>query len=349
MTRVLQAMAGAEFGGAEAFFVRLALALHRAGVDEHIVIREHPRRAELLRAGGLPPAELPFGGLLDLRTRFGLRREISSFKPEIVLTWMNRATQFCPRGRFIHVGRLGGYYDLKYYRHCHHLIGNTQDIVDYVIRQGWPRERAHYLPNFVSEERASPVVRMTYYTPDNSPLLLALGRLHQNKGFDVLLKAMTMVPEAYLWIAGDGPLRPELEAMAAQLAVKPRVRFLGWRDDVAALFATADMFVCPSRHEPLGNVILEAWAQRLPVVAAEAAGPAALIQQDVNGVLVPVEEPNALAKGIKRVLHGRAFAERIADGGRKTFEANFTEAAVVARYKAFFDEVTGTCAESPAS
>ncbi|MEO5372994.1 MAG: glycosyltransferase [Alphaproteobacteria bacterium] len=349
MTRVLQAMAGAEFGGAEAFFVRLVQAIHRAGVDQHVVIREHHRRAEMLRAGGLPPVELPFGGALDLKTRLGFRHEISAFQPDIVMTWMNRATRFCPKGRFVHVGRLGGYYDLKYYQACDHLVGNTQDIVDYVIRQGWPSDRAHYLPNFVSEERAPPVVRMTYYTPDSSPLILSLGRLHANKGFDVLLKAMTMVPEAYLWIAGDGPLRAELEAMAAQLAVKPRVRFLGWRDDVAALFATADLFVCPSRHEPLGNVILEAWAQELPVVATESQGPAALIHKDVNGVMTPVDEPTALAKGIKRVLQDATFARNIAAGGRQTFESQFTEAAVVARYKTFFEQVTGTCAASPAS
>ena len=98
MTRVLQAMAGAEFGGAEAFFVRMALALHRAGVEQSLVIRNHPGRADILRKGGVAPIELPFGGKLDFRTGSGFRREISRFKPDVVLTWMNRATRACPRG-----------------------------------------------------------------------------------------------------------------------------------------------------------------------------------------------------------------------------------------------------------
>lgn len=351
MTRVLQAMAGAEFGGAEAFFVRLTQALHRAGIDQHVVIREHARRAATLEAAGLPPAQLPFGGRLDFRTRFGLRREIAAFRPDIVMTWMNRATRFCPSGRFIHVGRLGGYYDLKYYRHCDHLIGNTQDIVDYVVRQGWPAERAHYLPNFVSAERAAPIQRMAHYTPDGSPLMLALGRLHANKAFDVLLKAMAYVPDAYLWIAGEGPLRLELETLAAQIGVKPRVRFLGWRDDVPALLATADAFICPSRHEPLGNVVLEAWAQGLPVVAAASTGPAALIADGDSGLLVPVDDVTALARALRRLLNDGGLADRLAEGGRQAFEANFTEAAVVGCYRDFFEQIIGSrqCAASQAS
>jgi len=61
--------------------------------------------------------------------------------------------------RFLRVGRLGGYYDLHYYRACDHLIGNTVDIVDYLLRSGWPAARAHYLPNFVDATRAAPLAR----------------------------------------------------------------------------------------------------------------------------------------------------------------------------------------------
>jgi hypothetical protein len=160
--RVLQAMAGAEVGGAEEFFVRLALALHRAGLEQRIAIRRDARRAGQLRAGGLAPIELPFGGIFDFRTRRVLAREIAAFRPDVVLTWMNRATRHCPQGRFVHVGRLGGYYNLKYYRACGHLIGNTPDIVAYCSARGWPEERVHYLPNFVDAVPAPPVPRVRY-------------------------------------------------------------------------------------------------------------------------------------------------------------------------------------------
>ena len=334
--RVMQVMAGAEFGGAEAFFTRLVLALDAAGLEQRVVIRRNERRAAALTVGGVEPVQLPFGGLFDLRTPFALKREIGDFRPDIVLTWMNRATRMCRKGDFVWVGRLGGYYDLKYYQGCDHLIGNTEDIVQHLVDGEWPEERAHYLPNFVSEQRVPPISRRGFYTPDSTPLLLALGRLHRNKAFDVLLRALARVPSAYLWIAGEGPLRRELEELAEHLAVKPRVRFLGWREDVAALFAACDIFVCPSRHEPLGNVVIEAWAQEAPVIAADSLGPGTLIEDMENGVLVPVDDAEALSQAINFLLGDADLGRRLAAAGRRAYEERFTEAAVIEQYMAFF-------------
>ncbi len=337
--RVLQAMAGAEFGGAEAFFCRLAIAFQQAGLEQRVVIRTHPARARLLRENGIEPVELPFGGAFDFTSGLALRREIRAFKPDVVLTWMNRATRKCPSGPFVHVARLGGYYDLKYYKKCRHLIGNTQDIVEYLATKGWPEDRAHYLPNFVSASRVDPVSREIMFTPQNAQVILALGRLHENKAFDVMLRALARVPNAYLWLAGDGPLRLELENLAGTLAVRPRVRFLGWRDDVSALFAASNLFVCSSRHEPLGNVVIEAWAQGVPVVACDSMGPGALIEHMTNGILAPVDDAEALAKGIRMVLEDNELAERLARRGFETYQDRFTESAVVQKYLDFFDRI----------
>jgi len=337
--RVLQAMAGSEYGGAEAFFTRLVVALHREGLEQRVVIRENPARAQTLRDAGIEPVELPFGGMLDFRTRKGLKKEIDDFQPDIVLTWMNRASLMCPEGDFVHVGRLGGYYDLKYYKNCDHLIGNTQDIRDYLLSQGWAAEKAHYLANFVSAERAEPLERKDLYTPKTAPLVVALGRLHENKAFDVLLEAVSRVPGIYLWIAGEGPLRGELEKLAEKYAVKPRTRFLGWREDTAAILASADLFVCPSRHEPLGNVVIEAWAQGVPVLAADSYGPGTLIEQNETGVLVPVDDAKTMAQAIRNLLADDTLRGHIAEGGNKVYKEKFTEKIVVAQYMDFFNRL----------
>ncbi len=340
-------MAGAEYGGAEAFFMRLVLALRRQGLHQHAVIRKNSGRAAKLREGGVNPAQLRFGGKLDVLTPLLMKREIKAFKPDVVLSWMNRATSMVPQAskgnkeNFVHVARLGGYYDLKYYQACDHLIGNTPDIVDYIVGSGWPRERAHYLPNFVDKGNLAPVKRKALYTPEKAPLILALGRLHENKAFDVLLRAMSRMPDAYLWLAGNGPEREALEAIAQRAGIKPRVRFLGWRDDTSALFAAADVFVCPSRHEPLGNVIVEAWAHDVPVVTANSQGPAALIRDGENGLLVDAEDDKALAAAIGRVRGEADLRSRIIAAGRMSYEADYTEEKVVASYLRFFEHVTG--------
>jgi len=337
--RVLQAMAGAYHGGAEAFFMRLVPALQRAGVEQRAVIRRHPARAAALRAAGVEVVEMRFGGALDLSARPRLAAAIADFAPAVVMTWMNRASRVCPRGDFVQVGRLGGYYKLKYYRRCRHLIANTEDIRRYLIDQGWPEERAHYLPNFADARPTAPLDRAALDTPAGAPLVVALGRLHRNKAFDVLIAALATLPGVWLWLAGSGPLAADLAAQAARLGVAGRVRFLGWRDDAPALIAAADAVVCPSRHEPLGNVVIEAWAHGAPVVAAAAQGPAALIADGETGLLAPVDDAPALAAAMARVLADRDLAARLAAAGRRAYDARFSEAVVVGRYIDFLDRV----------
>jgi glycosyltransferase involved in cell wall biosynthesis len=336
--RLLQAMGGAQHGGAEAFFLRLVLALKRAGQEQLALVR-HAEHAGVLRAAGIATIELPFGGLLDLATRPGFRDAIAEYRPDIVLTWMSRASRLCPAGDFVHVARLGGYYDLKNYRRCDHLIGNTRDLVASFVKQGWPAERAHYLPNFVDAVAMPPVPRRSLATPDGVPLALALGRLHENKAFDVLLEAVAQVPDLHLWLAGTGDLAAALERQVVALGLGGRVRFLGWREDVAALLAAVDMLVCPSRYEPLGNVVIEAWAAGVPVAASASVGPRELIADGETGLVVPVDDPAALAAALARLAGDAGLRRRLAGAGRDAYAAKFTEARVVDRYQAFFAAV----------
>ena len=335
--RVMQVMAGAREGGAETFFVSVVLALHRAGLDQLVVIRKNLARSMAVRHGGVEPVELPFGRWFDFTTVPVLRRQLKIYQPHVVMTWLNRASGMFPRGDFLRLARLGGFYDLKHYRRCDHLIGITPGIVEHVVAQGWPRAQAHYAPNFAAVGEAEPVARERLDTPPEAPLLLALGRLHQAKAFDVLLEALTIETRPYLWLAGDGPLRAELKALAGKLGVAERVRFLGWRDDRDALFGAADVCVFPSRYEPHGTVTMEAWGHRTPLVAAAAAGPAAYVRDGEDGILVSTDDAPALAAAIGRVIDEPALAARLVEGGWQRYQAEFTEAACVARYLELFE------------
>jgi len=339
VTRLLQAMAGQSHGGAESFFERLAIALDRAGETQRLVIRRDAARALRLRDAGLAVNEAPFGGLFDMGTRRVLRRAIADVRPEVVLSWMSRASASCPRGDFVHVGRLGGYYALKYYRRCDHLIANTRDIAAHIVRHGWSASRVHYLPNFVTRGDAPPVPRASLGTPDDAPLALALGRFHRNKGFDVLMAAVADVPRLHLWLAGAGEEQAALEAQVSALGLEGRVHFLGWRQDVPALLAACDLLVSSSRHEPLGNVVIEAWAAGVPVVATASAGPRTLVCDGASGLLVPIEDAAALARAMKRVIADPGLAAALAGGGRAAYEAEFAEARVVALYRDFLAQV----------
>ena len=336
---VLHLLGTAGDGGAETYFVDLVAALGRAGVPQAASIRRHAGREARLKAAGVPFKVLPFGGPIDIITKTATAGFAKLNDTKLALAWMNRAARHTPKGPWARIGRLGGYYNLKYYKGFDELVANTEDIAEWIVSQGWPAGRVRYIPNFAAAPpQVEPTERASLDTPDGAPLLLSLGRLHESKAHDVTLQALTELPDAWLWIAGVGPLEAKLKGMAQALGVENRVRFLGWRTDPSALYRAADVCVFPSRYEPLGNVVIQAWAHGLPVVAAASQGPKALIEPGRDGLLVPIDDAGALAQGIRTLLADRATAQRLAKRGLGRVEAEFSETAVVSQWKALFSD-----------
>lgn len=335
--KLMQAMAGAPRGGAENFFLRLAVALQDKGIDQGLLIRDHKDWAGALSSAGIPVRVAQFGGALDFATRNAFLHALTEWSPDAILTWMGRATRFCPRrGKMrdtVHVATPRNYDSIKVYKSSDHLITTTEDVAAHFVKQNWPRERIDVIPTFVKDSTgADPEPRHTHDTPDGAPLVLALGRIHPAKGFDTLLDAMATLPEHWLWLAGAGPDEEALKEKAKDLGVAERVRFLGWRDDIEPLFNAADLFVCPSRHEPFGSIIVEAWAHRTPMVATASQGPGALIENDVTGLLTPIDDPAELAATISRLTGDPALQQSLVSAGRAVYEAHHTMDVVAEAY-----------------
>lgn len=340
-------MAGAAQGGAETAFVDMCLALHEAGEDIEVVTRKNPAREARLRAGGLKVHVLPFGGLVDIFTTLRMRKIIREFKPHIVQTWMSRAAQRTPRWhasegipRYLVVSRLGGYYKAAHFGQTDYYSTITPDILRHLVEAGIPEQKVRHINNFAElEAEGVPVDRATLNTPDDAIVLLALGRLHKAKALDVLLEAVSHVPDVYLWIAGEGPDRAVLEALCTKLGLDNRVRFLGWRDDRAALFSSVDVCVFPSRYEPFGTVFVQAWAQRVPLVTAASDGPRQYVRDGEDGLMVPVDDVAALTAAIKRVTADAGLCARMTEKGFQRYQAEFTKVNTVSRYLAYYHEM----------
>ncbi len=240
--RILQVLAGAAHGGAETAFVDMCIALHDAGHDVAVVTRANKVRVPRLERAGICVHTLPFGSSIDIYTPFALRRIIKAFKPDIVQSWMSRASQkvtrWSPRmgiPRYLVVSRLGGYYKIKNFKNTDYFVAITPDIKRYLVGEcGVESDRVRQINNFAETESVDvPVRRSDYGVPEDAVLCLGLGRLHSSKAFDVLIKAVAGAPDVYLWIVGEGPDRAELEALIESLGVTDRVRLLGWRSDRA--------------------------------------------------------------------------------------------------------------------
>ena len=339
--KVITVLAGAPVGGAETFFVSLTTALARAGLDVRSVLRANRDRAAALAGEGVMYATAPFQSLLDFSTGATLRRIADEFRPDVVLAFAGRAASFLPRGAHVRIGRLGGYYNLKNFRQCDELVCNAPDLVRYVTDGGWPQERVSLIPNFPALGDGPKLDRANFATPEDAPLALALGRLHRAKGLDILIRAAAAIPELFVWIAGEGDERENLQRLTQELGLGARIKFLGWRNDRASLFKTADLCIYPSREEPFGNVVVEAWACGTPLVTTASTCPRWLVKDGEDAVMVPVDDIEALTAGINRLLASPELRASLAAAGRRRVTEDFSEAAVVARYIDLFKRVTG--------
>ena len=168
------------------------------------------------------------------------------------------------------------------------------------------------------------ICRRTYGIGPMDPMVLFVGRLSVQKGPDLLIEAIPGLlherPDAKVVFVGDGHLRGSLENRARQLGVMHAVRFLGNMDgsgDLINLFKSTDCVCVPSRNEPFGIVILEAWAAGKPVVATRNGGPGELVHHMYNGVLV-YDHPGSICWGIKEVFHNFEHARWMGEKGRAT-------------------------------
>jgi glycosyltransferase involved in cell wall biosynthesis len=163
------------------------------------------------------------------------------------------------------------------------------------------------------------------------PHLLCLGRLAEEKGIDVALRAFAIIrrdqPEASLTVAGDGPARPKLEQLAASLGIAGAVRFAGFVSDEqkAALFEAASLFLLPSRcAEAFPLVALEAAQWARPVVATRLGGMPEAVLHDRTGLLVDAEDPAALAGAIRKLLANPEQARLMGLRGRERVLESFS-------------------------
>lgn len=195
-------------------------------------------------------------------------------------------------------------------------------------RFGLPDERTAVQYNGIAEERFATVpVPQPGGTRGSPVMILAVGALIPEKGFDVLLRALAKASESSwrLRIAGEGPERSRLEELAAELGIEERIDFLGLRDDVDALAKEADVFVHPAIwQEAFGYTVIEGMAARCCVLASQVGGIPELMVDEEEGLLLPPGDEDAWAQAIRRCVGDAALRGRLASAGRSRVLRDFT-------------------------
>jgi len=339
-------------GGAERFFVRLVQALAEAGHPAHAITRPDSAVAQLLGTT-VPQSHVAMRNVYDWLSRRAIRRITDTLKPDIVQTYMGRATRLThlPRhGGPRHVARLGNYYKLDGYRHAHAWIGNTRGICDYLVQGGLPAARVYHVPNFVDPaEPADPEelarLRSGYGIPAHARVVLGIGRFTPIKGFLGLVRALAGLPEiggrpVYACLVGDGPQRQALEQETSRLGIAGRVRFAGWQSGPEAFFDLADVVAFPCRFdEPFGNVIIESWSHRRAVVATPSKGAQETSRHGETAWHADSDAPADLARALATVLGDEALRGALAAAGHAALLRDYARPVIVARYAQTYQHI----------
>jgi len=174
------------------------------------------------------------------------------------------------------------------------------------------------------------------------PVISCVAGMRGEKRQIDLIRAMQPLsaefPEVLLLLLGSGHERAALERIAAETGVADRVRFLGEVEEVPAVLANSDVFVLPSSREPFGMAPVEAMAAGVPVVVTRTGGLAEIVSDGVNGLHVPVEEPQAISRAVARICREQGLSERLSAGGRRRAE-DFSEDVVMEKLVGHFRAV----------
>jgi len=221
---------------------------------------------------------------------------------------------------------------------CDHIICNAAALKDtYVQRFPIPADRLSVIPNGVDTDLFRPPDSPS---PHDHPRVLSIARLAAEKDHDTLIRAFALVlrshPGARLWVLGNGRRRAAIQRLAARLLPPGAVTFLPGRLDPRALMHRADLLALSSLREGMPNVVLEAMATGLPVVATRVGGLSEVVVPGKTGWLVPPRDPPALAAALSQVLGDDQVRLDFGRAGREVVERRFSLRAMVESFQEVF-------------
>jgi glycosyltransferase involved in cell wall biosynthesis len=310
---------------------------------------------------GFPLFSLKVGSKSVWRALVRLKRKIRELKPDLISTHLGRADIYTPWVKGA-VPLITTHHNVRKnhgratnwgYRLSDRLVawrtGVSQACNDSFLKGGFLSSPHSVISNPVNPDRLvarrnrSELLK-SWGWDEPVRLLVAVARLAPAKGYPDLLEALARLKasgrkDLRLAIAGEGPLRPDLERLVAEKGLEDDVRLLGLYEGVADLYAAADGLVFPSLWEGLGLVILEAWLQGCPVAASALPPVREFVVDGENGVLFEPGNPEAIARGIERLLADPALSRSWADRGRVLVLDRFSPSRIAGQYSDLFHRI----------
>lgn len=366
--RVAFLAADLDVGGIQSMVDSLGRGLDRTRFEPSFVCFDKQGAiAERLRADGYAVRFVPRRPGLDSNLPRALRQTFAELGVELVHAHNRTALFYAVLARGLRAGPKLLYteHDRSFpealkVRALHAILSRRLDSVvavcnavrnAIVATEGFPAARTHVIVNGVADPGFAAVdpsqrdaIRREFDVGPGQRLVLAIGHLTAVKDHATLLDSLALIPTSerpHLVIAGDGPLRAELEAQRSRLGLDDSVALPGYRKDVPALLNAADLLVMSSVSEGLSIALIEATARGVPIVATDVGGNDEIVEHGKNGLLVPARDPLVLANTLREILPDESRLRAFGRAGRERYERRFRLEQMVESYSAIYASVVG--------
>ena len=268
-----------------------------------------------------------------------MTRHYSNYHTRIGKKWHVRVDQLCNRM-------------------SHAVIAVSQHTADHIVHEeAAPAEKVHVALNGIDfsrvkvSDRDAPARLRREWCPDGGHLLVVPGRLHPEKGHTYLFQALSTIRRqvacpVVVVVAGAGPFESAYREEVRSLGCEEIVRFLGFRRDISDVIAAADLVVLPSVAEAFGLVVAEALCLGTPIVATHVGGIPEIVEDGIDGVLVPPADSKALADAIVRVLGDPERRRLMVSAGRERVRDRFGFEKMMRAYEQIYERLVEGCPQS---
>lgn len=335
--KLLNAMFGCGKGGIEqaAYDYHEALAL--ADVDVETLLQPTAQMRAAFDAAAMPTHTLKIRGDWDMLAARALRKHAQACGADGIICHGNRAVSIALKalsGRIPVIGVAHNYKIKKRFPKCDAVFCITRDLIEECVQLDMPRQKLFHLPNMTRLPSS-----ITPRSALRDPVVIgSMGRFVEKKGMDIFLHSLAALRQHNIAfkakLGGGGALEPLLRQQAAKLGIDDALEFSGWVADKQAFFASLDLFVLPSHHEPFGIVLIEAMAAGLPVITTDTEGPCEIITQHTDAVMVEKAKPYAMAQALRELIEQPEQALAIGRAARQTVAQHYDLPVFSARLKA---------------
>jgi glycosyltransferase involved in cell wall biosynthesis len=343
--RIIHVLHSHGYGGAENHVVILMLGQIARGHEVMFVGPLDSWLGKACKEHGIPATHLRMSGLYDVLSHFKLWRLVRNWQADVVHGHLIRASYYVGQAahrdrRPLAISSAHTTTAVKHMQRCRHILAASKAIQKNLLAHGYPEQETSVVYTGVHDaplqDRAA--LRRELGIADDTIAVAHAGRFVPDKGQSTMVQAMGLVdhPKVQLFMIGanDGTYGDGVK----QLPQDPtRVHYLGFRSDVQRILQAFDIYIQPSRREGLPLAISEAFVARLPVIASRVGGMPEVVRHEETGLLVPPDDPQALAAAISRLAHDRALADQLARAGRQLYEQELQADTMVDKALAIYE------------